>query len=212
MKTRRSTFFKAWENAVVMRCMLEKKALYLIIRQRLKPAVLHMLRNQNILQRIGVCINRSKHAAFLAWKALHLAHALFSIVLKRMTFNHWIKFLRRSRHSGLIVYKRNLFFFKRLFAQFRLRCKESSDSRGAEFKLRKLVKKFAIAEQRPGIFEQVPAALSHDKGALAIMNGCFRKWYAAMKDHNTMSFLEMMFRCGEKSVMRRHFNQWKRRQ
>ena len=174
----------------------------------------NMLRIHKNLQRIRVCIYRSKHAAFSAWKGLAFAKFRFIFVLKRKMFHYWMKSVVRSRKSSLFVYKRQYFFIKRLFSIFKLRCKESRESRGAEFKLRELAKKVQCARKiiTRNQVEKSRDAWKHDEGTLEILNGCFGKWHAVLKEHHKMYFLEMMFRCGEMSVMRWHFNQWKRHQ
>jgi hypothetical protein len=41
------------------------------------------------------------------------------------------------------------------------------------------------------------------------LNVCFHKWRNAINERHKTSFLEILFRCGEISRMRRHFGKWK---
>ena len=182
--------FRAWNSIIISRHLLEGKELALILRQRLKPALLQMLRTSRILQRIKRAIRNSHQESFFAWKKIPI----------------------RRRKLNFFVDKRNLYFTKRMFLLFRLCCKETGKFRVAELMLRELVMKVKCAAKRT---EKKPACqasesdidIAHTHLAMHI---CFGKWRDAIQDNHKASFLEIMFRCGELCVIRRFFGLWKR--
>jgi hypothetical protein len=180
--------FRAWNSIIISRHLLEGKELTLILRQRLKPALLQMLRTSRILQRIKRATLNSHQESFFAWKKIPIRH----------------------RKLNFFVDKRNRYFTERMFLLFRSCCEEAGKLRVAELMLRELVMKVKCAAKRTQKKPAFQASEANIDVAHLAMNICFGKWRDAVQDNHKASFLEIMFRCGELCVIRRFFRLWKR--
>lgn len=182
--------WSAWINQVVRRRVLEEKSSTLIFHQRLKPALLRMYHLSKIMQRIKMTLYSLQYVMVLAWK----------------------KVFFQGRKVSHFVQQRNICFAKKALSHFKMCCNRNRVNRGSELMLLGLLKKVKFSERETCLKVVVspPESLVGDAHTHSPMKLYFSKWRDSIKDLHKTSFLEIMFRCGEISSMRRHFEKWKR--
>jgi hypothetical protein len=183
--------WSAWINQVVRRRVLEEKSSTLILHQRLKPALLRLYHLGKIMQRIKMTFYSLQYVIVLAWK----------------------KVFFQGRKISHFVRQRNICFAKNALSLFKMYCNQNRVNRGSELKLLGLLKKVKLSEKETCVKVVMlpPESLFvGDAHAHSSMKFYFSKWCDSIKHLHKTSFLEIMFRCGEISSMRRHFEKWKR--